>query len=146
MNDAMTASELMFALAVIAVLLGLATMVLRTRALAREGNLAVMSVHRPETGWRTGMVRFRADRLEWFSFRTLRFSPQRTWPRGDFVLGSRNTMDADERPRSMTGDAVSVEVQCGAESFRIAMAPGDYTALRSWSESAPPGLHTADLY
>ena len=142
MSDALTVGEIVLALAVTALLVGLGAMVYRTRSLSREGNLAVMATRYPNGSWRTGMVRYRPDRLEWFTFRTLRFTPERIWKRGEFVLGSRNTLESSELPRAMTGDAVSVEIECGAEHFSIAMAPADYTALRSWSESAPPGLRS----
>lgn len=142
MSDALTAGEIVLALAVIALLVGLGAMVYRTRSLSREGNLAVMATRYPNGSWRTGMVRYRPDRLEWFTFRTLRFTPERIWKRGEFVLGSRNALDSSELPRAMTGDAVAVDVECGVERFSIAMAPADYTALRSWSESAPPGLRS----
>ena len=87
MDSAMTAGEITLALAVIVVLLALAAMVLRTRAIGRDGNLAVMAVRYPGASWRTGMVRYRHDRLEWFSFRSMTMSPRRTWARGDFLLG-----------------------------------------------------------
>lgn len=143
MSDALTAGEIVLASAVIAVVVALGAMVYRTRSLSREGNLAVLATKYPNGSWRTGMVRYRPDRLEWFSFRTLRFSPERIWPRGEFVLGSRNPLDDSQLPRAMSGDAVAVDVECGREKFSIAMAPGDYTALRSWSESAPPGVHVS---
>ncbi|WP_346030018.1 DUF2550 family protein, partial [Dermacoccus barathri] len=120
MSDALTAGEIVLALAVIALLVGLGAMVYRTRSLSREGNLAVMATRYPNGSWRTGMVRYRPDRLEWFTFRTLRFTPERIWKRGEFVLGSRNTLGSSELPRAMTGDAVSVEIECGAEHFSIA--------------------------
>lgn len=141
MNDALTVAEILLIAAVCAVLGGLAFLVFRTRSLGRDGQLAVLALRYPGGPWRTGMVRYRAHRLEWFSFRAVRMAPQRSWERGEFVLGSRNRLEAGEIPRSMSGDAVSVEVECGPEKFTIAMAPNDYTALRSWSESAPPGLH-----
>ena len=141
MSDALTAGEIVLVAAVLAIVGALGAMVYRTRTLSREGNLAVMATRYPRGSWRTGMVRYRGDRLEWFSFRSVRLRPERSWPRGNFVLGSRHPMAADELPRAMTGDAVLVEVECGPERFSIAMSPGDYTALRSWSESAPPGLH-----
>lgn len=140
MNDALTAGEIFILLAVCVVVGALCAMVYRTRALSRSGNLAILATRFPRGQWRTGMVRYRADRLEWFTFRSLRFRPERTWRRGEFVLGSRSSLEGEALPRAMTGDAVSVDVECGGERFQIAMAPGDYTALRSWSESAPPGL------
>lgn len=146
MTEALTAGEIVLALAVIAVLVGLGAMVYRTRTLSREGNLAVLATRYPNGSWRTGMVRYRPDRLEWFSFRTLRFAPERIWRRGEFVLGSRNPLDESQLPRAMSGDAVAVDVECGAEKFSIAMAPADYTALRSWSESAPPGLRSSQAF
>lgn len=141
MSNAMTGGELILGLCVIAILVGLGAMVYRTRALSRTGNLAVLATRHPGGSWRTGMVRYRPDKLEWFSFRSLRFTPERVWDRGEFILGSRNTLSSDQLPRAMTGDAVSVDVEYGPQRFSIAMAPVDYTALRSWSESAPPGLH-----
>lgn len=142
MNDALTAGEIALALVVIALLLGLGGMVYRTRRLSREGNLAVMATKNPNGNWRTGMVRFRHDKLEWFSFRSISFKPERVWWRGEFFLGSRVAMQSSEIPRAMSGDAVQVDVRCGDQKFAIAMAPNDYTALRSWSESAPPGFRT----
>ena len=49
------------------------------------------------------------------------------------------TMKAVVATAGDAADAVAVDVECGVERFSIAMAPADYTALRSWSESAPPG-------
>ena len=141
MTYALTAAEIILVLVVSVVLLGLAFLVYRTRLLSREGQLAVLALKFPRGNWRTGMVRYRPDRLEWFSFRTIRMVPQFTWERGEFYLGSRQPLPAGEVPRAMSGDAVRVDVACGAQEFSIAMAPHDYTALRSWSESAPPGLH-----
>ena len=142
MNEAITAGEIILALAVICVVGGLAALFYRTRALGREGNMAVMAIRYPGGAWRTGMIRYRSNRLEWFSFRSLTTKAEHSWERGDFYLGSRKPLEQQELPRAMSGDAVSVDVECEGERFAIAMAPGDYTALRSWSESAPPGLHT----
>ena len=143
MNNALTAAEIVVAAAVVGAVTGLAFLVYRTRSLGREGQLAIMAIRFPRGNWRTGMVRYRADRLEWFAFRSLGQTPERTWDRGEFYLGSRQLLRAEETPRAMTGDAVSVDVEYGAQRFSIAMSPGDYTALRSWSESAPPGLHAS---
>lgn len=143
MADTVTAGEVLLALAVIGVLASVGGMTYRTYALGREGNLAVMATRYPRGNWRTGMVRYRPDRLEWFTFRSLRLRPERTWQRGEFVLGSRRALGQGDLPRAMTGDAVSVDVEYDGQTFTIAMAPGDYTALRSWSESAPPGSRAA---
>lgn len=141
MHEALTAAEVLLFAAVSVVFLGLAFLMYRTHTLSKDGQLAVLALRFPGENWRTGMVRYRANRLEWFAFRTMRLTPDYTWDRGEFYLGSRNPLDAHEVPRAMSGDAVAVEVQCAQQSFTIAMSPHDYTALRSWSESAPPGLY-----
>ena len=84
------------------VVLGLGSLVVRRRLIARGEPLAMVAVHR-----------------------------------GDLDLGAPQPLTRN-KPIAII-DPVRVECTVGGDTFLIAIAPGDYTALRSWSESAPPG-------
>ena len=43
------------------------------------------------------------------------------------------------KPSALIHQAVGVGCAHEGDRFELAMAPGPYTALRSWLEAAPPG-------
>lgn len=118
--------------------LGLAAMVLRRRLIARGEPLAMVALRRGD-GWRLGMTRFSTDSVQWFTVIGVGLRPRCVWRRGELDLGAPTPVTR-AKPVAMI-DPVQVECTIGEERFLIAVAPGDYTALRSWSESAPPGLN-----
>ncbi|NNG39317.1 DUF2550 domain-containing protein [Flexivirga sp. ID2601S] len=122
---------------VLLVVLVLAGMVLRRRLIARGEPMALVALARGEDGWKLGMTRLTTHDVQWFALVGLGLRPRWVWVRGDLDLGSPEPV-AGNRPIAIV-DPVQVDCQAGGRSFRIAVARGDYTALRSWSESAPPG-------
>lgn len=120
------------------VVLGLAALVLRRRLIARGEPLAMVAVQRGD-GWKLVMTRFSIDAVQLYSVIGVGIRPRTVWRRGDLDLGAPAPLTRN-RPIAIT-DPVQVECTVGRERFVIAIAPGDYTALRSWSESAPPGLN-----
>lgn len=120
------------------VVLGLAALVIRRRLIARGEPLAMVAVRRGD-GWKLSMTRFSTDSVQLFAVMGVGVRPRSVWPRGELQLGAPTPLTRN-KPIAII-DPVQVECAIGAETFLIAIAPGDYTALRSWSESAPPGLN-----
>ncbi len=120
------------------VVLGLASLVVRRRLIARGEPLAMVAVQRGE-GWKLSMTRFSTDSVQLYAVIGVGVRPRAVWPRGDLDLGAPTPLKRN-KPIAII-DPVQVECTVGGERFLIAIAPGDYTALRSWSESAPPGLN-----
>ena len=92
-----------------------------------------------DDGWQLGMARLTISSAQWFTVIGLSLRPRSVWRRGDFDLGPPTTVEGI----CPVAVVVPVQVDCfvAGEQVRIALAEGDYTALRSWSESAPPGLN-----
>ena len=88
--------------------------------------------------WRLGHLRLDNTRLEWFSLLGLSARPQRGWDRVGVDLEA-------PRPRRRSDlidfmpDALPVACVDNGVPFELALTPGAYTALRSWSEASPPG-------
>ncbi|MBB2890276.1 DUF2550 family protein [Flexivirga oryzae] len=123
---------------VLVIVLGLVALVVRRRVIARGEPLAMVALRRGD-GWKLGMTRLTTDSVQWFPVIGMRVRPILVWRRGELDLGAPRPV-AHTKPIAMV-DPVQVECTIGEERFLIAIAPGDYTALRSWSESAPPGLN-----
>ncbi|WP_265444916.1 DUF2550 family protein [Flexivirga meconopsidis] len=122
---------------VLLIVLVLAGMVLRRRLIARGEPMALVAVARGEDGWQLGMTRLTTHNVQWFALVGLGLRPARVWARGELDLGSPAQITGN-RPIAIM-DPVQVDCSADGSTFRIAVARGDYTALRSWSESAPPG-------
>jgi len=118
------------------VVLGLGSLVVRRRLIARGEPLAMVAVQRGE-GWKLAMTRFSTDCVQLYAVIGVGVRPRSMWPRGDLDLGAPQPLTRN-KPIAII-DPVRVECTVGGDTFLIAIAPGDYTALRSWSESAPPG-------
>lgn len=123
---------------VLIVVFVLVALVVRRRVIARGEPLAIVAVKRGD-GWKLGMTRFTTNSVQWFPVIGFSVRPRFVWRRGELDLGAPGPV-AHAKPIAMP-DPVQVECTIGTERFLIAIAPGDYTALRSWSESAPPGLN-----
>lgn len=101
------------------------------------GRWAMLMALRDGRRWRTGMVRMNAHEIEWFSMRGVLFRPTHVWRRHEFELGAPSRPDV---PVTSLNDPVQLDCTFGGDDFIVAVSRFDYTALRSWSESAPPGL------
>jgi hypothetical protein len=127
-----------FACLLLLVVLALVALVVRRRVIARGEPLAMVAVRRGD-GWKLSMTRFSTDSVQLFAVIGVGVRPRSVWRRGELELGAPAPLTRN-KPIAII-DPVQVECAVGAEKFLIAIAPGDYTALRSWSESAPPGLN-----
>lgn len=88
--------------------------------------------------WRLGLLRFGADRLDWFSVIGPSLRPERTWERAGMVLGA--PAPAREAIPGLT-DPIAAPASFAGQSFDIAMAQSGLTAIRAWTESSPPGFN-----
>lgn len=137
-GDVLISAEVIGACLLIVILV-LVAMVLRRQAIARGQTVTLVALARGD-GWKLGIARFSASSVQWFPLVGVGLRPRAEWTRGELVLDVPVSLDGRIRPPAII-DPVGVTCRSGGKEFRIALAEGDYTALRSWSESAPPGLN-----
>lgn len=92
--------------------------------------------------WREGILRYDHDRLDHFGSGGFSMRPEHQWDRPRLELGVARALD--EGCPSLRAQGIPTAVTCryGEESFELAMGRHDYTALRSWLESVPPGWNS----
>ena len=112
----------------------------RRRVISRGAILFVPCGWRPNrrNRWRLGHLRLGNTRLEWFSLLGVTSRPQLGWDRASVDLESPREARASDLIDFMP-DAVPVPCTENGMHFELALTPGAYTALRSWSEASPPG-------
>lgn len=132
-----TMLELVVGAVVALLVLSLAFLWLRRRHIGQGRPLLFCALRsEAEPRWRLGLVRFRGEKLEWFSVVGPRLGPERTWIRHELDLGVPRSI-GDEIP----GLAEAVAVPTGTSGAELAMQPASCTAIRAWHESSPPGLN-----
>ena len=137
MRELLITGEVIAAVIVLLVL-ALAGLIVRRQTIARSGPLSLAALERQPGSWRLGFVRVAHDDIRWYPLVGVTTRAARRWQRGDLVLGAPST---EGTPRVPIPDMVVVECRAAGGQFRLALSAGDYTAVRSWSESAPPGLN-----
>lgn len=127
-------------LAVLIVLVALAVtaLVLRNRTIGRGNTSYLVSVQYGGRH-RMGQALVSTSNVRWYVMRSLSVRPTYVWRRGDLELGPPRPLAARRSP--YLTDPVRVGCKIGDHDFEITMNNADYAALRSWSESAPPGIH-----
>ena len=132
-------------LLVILVVLGAVSVVLRRRALARDGGTFELSVRvrhsRPGRGWVLGIGRYREDHLQCFRIFSLSPRPRRSWERGALEIDARREPVGAESFTLFSGHVIvrCISTQHGeAVQEELAMSPASLLGLQSWLESAPP--------
>lgn len=116
----------------------MAGLVLRRRVISHGEPMSLMAISR-HSGWRLGMIRLTTDNVQWFPLIGVGLRPKHVWCRAELDLGAPGPLSGT-RPLAIT-DPVEVRCTAGGCHFLLIVARGDYTALRSWSESSPPGLN-----
>lgn len=132
-------AEIVAGTLVLLAVMGLAFIFVRRRLLAAGSPLMLCALReRGSTGFRLGLARFAGQRLEWFTLIGPSLRPRRAWER------CRLELEAPSAPHEVLAglpDGVTVTCHHGTDSFVLGLAPGSYTAVRSWLESAPPGFN-----
>lgn len=86
-----------------------------------------------------GMARTLPEIIEWYPILGIGLRPKWTLVRESVEFGPPEPMD--RRP-GVIQDPVLVDCVCGTDSQQIVVGRADYTQLRSWSESSPPGFNS----
>jgi Protein of unknown function (DUF2550) len=130
-------AEILAGTLVLLALCALAFIFIRRRILASVSHLMLCGLRHPAAKqYRLGLLRINGGQLEWFTLIGPRMRPHRCWDRARLELESPGP--AYEVIAGLP-DAVEVTCHYDGDSFRLALAPAAYTAMRSWLESAPPG-------
>jgi hypothetical protein len=139
-HDLWLTSEVLAGGCLIVVFLVLSAIFLRRRLIARGKTLAVCALREAgESRWRSGLVRYGTNHLEWFTLTGISLRPARRWERSFLEFGPGRPLDTGERPEILISGAMKVDCTYREGHFEIALAQAPYTALRSWLEASPPG-------
>jgi hypothetical protein len=140
MPTALLSVEIAVAVVLLLLAVFLATTYARRRVISRGAILFVSCGWRANrrNRWRLGHLRLGNTKLEWFSLLGVSARPQRGWDRVSVDLESPRAVRRSDVIDFMP-DAVPVPCTDNGVSFELALTPGAYTALRSWSEASPPG-------
>ncbi|TQJ13929.1 uncharacterized protein DUF2550 [Yimella lutea] len=109
------------------------------RWLITKDHLMILMARRRGDFWVMGMTRTQAASIEWFPVLGIGLTPGWTVRREDAEFGPPL---AAEKVPSVIQEPVLVDCTVGGEVHRLAISRGDYTQLRSWSESSPPGFNS----
>ncbi|GAA4345802.1 DUF2550 domain-containing protein [Angustibacter luteus] len=93
-------------------------------------------------GWRLGIARYEADRIEWYPVFRFALRPQQVLRRGDLMVQERRTPAGVEAFSVMSGFVI---VRCRRKGgyVELAMSEQSYTGFSSWLEAAPPGQNVS---
>jgi|tagenome__1003787_1003787.scaffolds.fasta_scaffold18973721_2 hypothetical protein len=93
-------------------------------------------------GWRLGVARYEADRIEWFRVFSVRVRASRVLRRGDVVVQGRRYPHGPEAFSVMAG-AVVLRCCDRGRFVELAMSDQASTGFASWLEAAPPGQNVS---
>lgn len=97
---------------------------------------AIRTARRPR--WRLGLLRIGEDRLAWFSVVGPSPFPESSWSRHDLELEAPHPLQENVPGLN---NALSVAGHGPGGAINLALSAADYTALRAWLESSPPGFN-----
>lgn len=130
------------AFVVIVTMLGLLSLVVRRRYLARGTAAFDLSVNRraehgPQ-GWTLGLAVYRGEVVEWYRTFSVSLRPRYRFVRGEIVVEGRRRPDGAEAHAVHAGHlVVTTQNPDGVE--QLALSPDSLTALLAWLEASPPG-------
>jgi hypothetical protein len=128
--------------AVVLLVLAMAVLSLRRRALSRGGGTVDLSLrlkdHANGRGWVLGVGRFDGDSLQWYRVFSLAMRPRRTLSRRDLSVQARREPTGNERFALLAG-AVVMECRSSSGPVELAMGSSAVTGFLAWLEATPPG-------
>lgn len=141
--------DLAIAAAILAVVVvGLVSLSLRRRFLARRGGAIELSFRlKPEgkrgRGWVLGTGLFVGDDLQWFRVFSFSNRPRRTLSRRDLRVVDRREPVGAETYALLKGAEI-LELRSSSGNHEIALEPSAITGFLAWLEARPPGATLPD--
>jgi hypothetical protein len=89
-------------------------------------------------GWRLGVARYEADRIDWFRIFSVSPRPGTSLIRTDLLVQERRKPAGPESFAVLAG-ALIVRCRYREQDVELAMSEQAYTGFASWLEAAPPG-------
>lgn len=136
-------TEIVAAVAFIAIVLPICWLILRRRWLARAGGLFDCSLRlrttTPGAGWVLGVARYSEDRLEWFRSFSLALRPRVVFERAETRAGRQRTPDPIEALALLEDQRIIMLDETDGTSWELSMSNDALVGLLSWLEAAPPG-------
>ncbi|WP_068397179.1 DUF2550 family protein [Kribbia dieselivorans] len=109
----------------------------RQRLISANKPMMLCALHEPGSPWRLGFARMGPTTLDWYAAVGVRLKPNRHWSRAGLVVG----LPTDVSEPAGSPDQVIITLEGAGEPADLALARGDYFAMRSWVESPPPGYN-----
>lgn len=138
MGDVLLTAEVVLGALIALLLLTIVWTAIRRWLITRD-QLMILMARRRGDFWVMGMARTKPDVIEWFPILGLGLRPKWTLVREEVEFGP--PMPMDRRP-GVIQEPVLVDCTCGDQDQQIVVGRPDYTQLRSWSESSPPGFNS----
>lgn len=89
-------------------------------------------------GWRLGVARYEADRIDWFRIFSVSPRPGTSLIRTDLLVQERRKPAGPESFAVLAGSLI-VHCRYREHDVELAMSQQAYTGFASWLEAAPPG-------
>lgn len=137
-HDLLISVEVAVGLVLLVVVATVGYFLVRRRIIGR-GNPLMLVYLKAGSRPRTGFLAVTPDDVQWFPFLSPRLRPKYRWRRGDVTLGPPERISGQRF--ATLAEPVAVDCQTDSGSYHLVLSASDYTAFRSWSESAPPGLN-----
>jgi hypothetical protein len=141
MHDLLIPLEVVIAVLAVtaALLLGIAA---RRRFLTRSAGAFDCSLRfsngRPGKGWRLGLARYEADRIDWYRVFSVSLRPGTTLVRAELDVEERRRPSGPDSFAVLAGTIIA-RCRYRGEEVELAMTDQAYTGFAAWLESAPPG-------
>ncbi|MCE1179944.1 MAG: DUF2550 domain-containing protein [Micrococcales bacterium] len=134
------ATEVAVGAVILLAVLVVAFVFVRRRAIQSGHILVLCAVRTPaRPRWRLGYLRFGKSTLGWFSVAGPSLRPVREWPRSVVELSAPQPLEEPVPGLADTAVRVAVDAPGAPAGIELALSLNAYTALRSWTESQPPG-------
>ncbi len=132
----MAVVDLIFAIALILVVIVLASIVARQRQMLRSAGAIPLATRRGSR-WLYGVGRYSGNELRWYRAIGIGTRPSRIIQRDDLQVVGQRPPTGQERS-SLPASAIIVECRDSTGDVTIALADGAYTGFVSWLESSAP--------
>jgi hypothetical protein len=89
-------------------------------------------------GWRLGVARYEADRIDWYRVFSVSPRPGSSLVRSELLVQERRRPSAQESFSILAGSIIA-RCRYRDEEVELAMSEQAYTGFAAWLEAAPPG-------